>query len=453
MFPGSPDAFHQVRMLQSLVKASNFKLQSMEFKCHSNNVCEYQLEMLHHLLTIESKTLPNLSLIEQQPEIKLGMRPLLLDFLMEVITILNLSRSTFPLTVNLIDRYCSTRIVKKQHYQLLGLTSLWISCKNLDSKFKVPTLNDLRKICVDSYYKELFVEMEKHILKSLEWVINSPTFDAFVDLYLNLLISNSSNLDVSNSIKKSSHKLKLFSNYIGELFQFYPNIYYDYTSSQIALIAILISILTLKIPVDLISLLKFYNGLVKTDIFQSNVNDGEEFEEILSIDSFHSLFNKNFFKNMIKIIDNPPSSLKIKYFAENGKYSVLMKQLVSQATNTLTLMLEPTPSTPKVSIKHYNQGNFAGDNSMAIPLTPVSHSTSPNRFSPPDQIFDSAKNSFIGTLTPDSQSTSPGEKRSYDCIDELEIGTSSIANYTIEVHDTIKRSKSINRGPTFYLPH
>ena len=112
MFPGSPDAFHQVRMLQSLVKASNFKLQSMEFKCHSNNVCEYQLEMLHHLLTIESKTLPNLSLIEQQPEIKLGMRPLLLDFLMEVITILNLSRSTFPLTVNLIDRYCSTRIVK-----------------------------------------------------------------------------------------------------------------------------------------------------------------------------------------------------------------------------------------------------------------------------------------------------------------------------------------------------
>lgn len=453
MFPGSPDAFHQVRMLQSLVKASNFKLQSMEFKCHSNNVCEYQLEMLHHLLTIESKTLPNLSLIEQQPEIKLGMRPLLLDFLMEVITILNLSRSTFPLTVNLIDRYCSTRIVKKQHYQLLGLTSLWISCKNLDSKFKVPTLNDLRKICVDSYYKELFVEMEKHILKSLEWVINSPTFDAFVDLYLNLLISNSSNLDVSNSIKKSSHKLKLFSNYIGELFQFYPNIYYDYTSSQIALIAILISILTLKIPVDLISLLKFYNGLVKTDIFQSNVNDGQEFEEILSIDSFHSLFNKNFFKNMIKIIDNPPSSLKIKYFAENGKYSVLMKQLVSQATNTLTLMLEPTPSTPKVSIKHYNQGNFAGDNSMAIPLTPVSNSTSPNRFSPPDQIFDSAKNSFIGTLTPDSQSTSPGEKRSYDCIDELEIGTSSIANYTIEVHDTIKRSKSINRGPTFYLPH
>ncbi|EMG46379.1 CLN2 G1/S-specific cyclin CLN2 [Candida maltosa Xu316] len=453
MIQNSPDAFHQVRMLQSSVKASNFKLQSMEFKCHSTNVCEYQMEMLHHLLSVETKTLPSLPLIEQQPEIKLGMRPLLLDFLMEVITILNLSRSTFPLTVNLIDRYCSTRIVKKQHYQLLGLTSLWISCKNLDSKFKVPTLNDLRKICVDSYYKELFVEMEKHILKSLEWVVNAPTFDAFIDLYLNLLISNSNNPDVSNSIKKSSHKLKLFSNYIGELFQFYPNIYYDYTSSQIALISILISILTLKIPVDLISLLNFYNGLVKTKMFKLNVNGpDDDFDEILSVESFYSLFNKSFFKNLIKIIDNPPSSLKIKYFADNGKYSVLMKQLVAGATDTLRSMLDPPPSTPKLTtIKR----PIPIDTSM-IPLTPVSNSTSPTRFSP-DQIFSESESTTslattFGSLTPGSSITTPGEKRSYDCIDELEIGTSTIANYTSGIHDSLKRSKSTSRGPVFYLP-
>lgn len=463
MFPNSPDAFHQVRMMQSLIKASNFKLQSMEFRCHSNNVCEYQMEMLHHLLSVEAKTLPSLSLIEQQPEIKLGMRPLLLDFLMEVITILNLSRSTFPLTVNLIDRYCSTRIVKKQHYQLLGLTSLWISCKNLDSKFKVPTLNDLRKICVDSYYKELFVEMEKHILKSLEWVVNAPTFDAFIDLYSNLLISNSSNFEVANIIKKSSHKIKLFSNYIGELFQFYPNIYYDYTSSQIALIAILITVLTLKIPVDLISLLNFYNGLVKTEMFKSNVEQDAEdqFEEILSVDSFKSLFNKSFFKNLIKIIDNPPSSLKIKYFAENGKYSVLMKQLVITASNTLKCILDPVPTTPKANsfVKHQQQQHHyhprppMSINTSMIPLTPVSNSTSPNRFSP-DQIFsenESTPGIAFGTMTPDSQSTSPGEKRSYECIDELEIGTSTIAGYTLKNHDTLKRSKSANYGTLFYL--
>ena len=76
-------------------------------------------------------------------------------------------------------------------------------------------------------------------------------------------------------------------------------------------------------------------------MFKSNVEQGAEdqFEEILSVDSFKSLFNKSFFKNLIKIIDNPPSSLKIKYFAENGKYSVLMKQLVTTASNTLKCIL------------------------------------------------------------------------------------------------------------------
>lgn len=316
----------------------------MEFKTHSNTIDEYQLDMLTHLLHVETITLPSLILIEQQPEIKLGMRPLLLDFLMEVITILNLSKSTFPLTVNLIDRYCSTRIVKKQHYQLLGLTSLWISCKNLDSKFKIPSLNDLRKICVDSYYKDLFIEMEKHILKSLEWLVSAPTFDSFVDMFLNMLVQ--SGTGNSGLIKKSMHRIKLLSNYIGELFQFYPNIYFDYTSSQIALISILVSILTLKIPVNLISLLGFFNLLVL---------------EVLSVGAFQALFNKSFFKNLIKILAHPPKSLEMKYFVEDGKYTQLMKGLVECSTDSLKVLIE------EVSEK------------VVLPLTPVSNNTSPKR--------------------------------------------------------------------------
>lgn len=379
MYSNSPDTFLQTRLLNSTLKSSNVTLQSMEYKSHSTTISDYEFDMLTHLLSMESKSLPSLVLIEQQPEIKLGMRPLLLDFLMEVITILNLSKSTFPLTVNLIDRYCSTRIVKKQHYQLLGLTCLWISCKNLDSKFKVPSLNDLRKICVDSYYKELFIEMEKHILKSLEWMINTPTFDSFIDLYLNFLIKEhekEEQTSYSNSsmmVKKSSYKIKLLSNYIGELFQFYPNIYFDYTSSQIALISILVSILILKIPVNLSNVLSFYNNLKCEE-------DGEKVQELLSFQSFQSLFNKNFFKNLIKILDHPPKSLQVKYFSQGGKYSVLMKSLVECATDSLTSLLDP-PVTPKI-----NTTNKVKTNSV-LPLTPVSNSTSPKHLKN-DQVFE-----------------------------------------------------------------
>ncbi|KAI5957818.1 hypothetical protein KGF57_003085 [Candida theae] len=320
----SPDAYHQTRVVQSQIKSSNSNLQQMERKTHTTTVSEYQLEMLEHLLSVESCTLPNASLIEQQPEIKLSMRPLLLDFLMEVITILNLSRSTFPLTVNLIDRYCSTRIVKKQHYQLLGLTSLWISCKNLDPKFKIPTLNDLRKICVDSYNKELFIEMEKHILKSLEWVINSPTFDAFVDVFLNMLVSVGD--DNALVIKKCYNKIKLSSYYLGELFQFYPNMYFEYSPSQIAILAIMSSISTLKLSVNITTILDLYNKLLGNTTRQ------------LTMENFQSVYKA------IRVLALP-NSLQQRYCVNQN-----INNGANNHNNNGNVNPNLPPKTPKVSM-------------------------------------------------------------------------------------------------------
>lgn len=466
----SPDAFHQTRLLSLSMKAANATLQSMELRGHVAAVSEYQLDMLSYLLSMEAKTVPLLTLIEQQPEIKLGMRPLLLDFLTEVITILNLSKLTFPLTVNLIDRYCSTRIVKKQHYQLLGLTLLWISCKNLDSKFKIPTLNDLRKICVDSYHKDLFIEMEKHILKSLEWMVSLPTFDSFVDTYFSILVSNNSS--VAALIKKSLHRLKLMANYVGELFQFYPNIYFDYTLSQIALISVLVAILTLKVPVNLISLLNFFSELL-------------EGEEILLVTAFQNLFNKSFFKNLIKILDNPPKSLEIKYFSDDGKYTETMRTLVTCAIDLLNTLLDP-PATPRGGMVNGELQSPASSRSISprrntpgapltirkpilsntmLPLTPVSNNTSPKRFNN-DPMFDdpntpnsASPSTFALTATalgsaavvPTLASVAKGKngmnppiyfpkKRSYEDMIETQV---------VPLGDADKRSKVT---PVFFIP-
>ncbi|EDK45538.1 hypothetical protein LELG_03717 [Lodderomyces elongisporus NRRL YB-4239] len=339
----SPDAFHQTRVVQALLKSSNYKLQQMEHRAHNNSVSEYQLDVLQHLLSAEVNTLPSLPLIEQQPEIKLSMRPLLLDFLFEVITILNLSRSTFPLTVNLIDRYCSTRIVKKQHYQLLGLTSLWISCKNLDSKFKIPTLNDLRKICVDSYNKELFIEMEKHILKSLEWVVNAPTCDSFIDHFLSLLLA----VGDSNSIviKQFYQKIRVTAYYLGELFQFYPNMYFDYTSSQIAILAIMSSISMLKLSINLMTVLQFYNAILVQATQEEQVTHEEQPSRILAIENFQQVFKNIRFLTV-------PNSLQQKYAmygrGSNG-HSHNNSNNNNNNNNIKTQTLLP-PKTPKVSM-------------------------------------------------------------------------------------------------------
>jgi len=425
----SPLPFHNVRVQQSNLKSCNSNVQSMEFSAHSASILEYQMDILYYNLSLEQKCLPSLSLIEQQPDIKLGMRPLLLDFLMEVITMLNLSKSTFPMTVNLIDRYCSTRIVKKQHYQLLGLTSLWICCKNLDSKYKIPNLNDLRVICVDSYFKELFIEMEKHILKSLDWKINCSTFDCYIDLFLNILIKNNNNPTITSLIKKSLTKIMLLANYLGELFQFYPNIYFDYTSSQIALISIMVSILTLKIPVNLISIIGFFNDTLNCHQFKENLNGDEKFDTILSVNAFHSLFNKSFFKNLIKILNNPPKSLHIKYFKEGGKYTALMSAMIPNIVDNLSLMVE-TPVTPKTC-------DLSPVQTM-LPLTPISNSTSPKRGEHETKPKPLTNLPMTAEIPYSPESRSSPKKRSFDDMGEL-----------INQHSGLKRSKSVN--PTFYI--
>lgn len=401
----SPIPYQKTRMMQSNLKSLNARLLQMEFKCHSNLVLEYQMDVLYHLLSLESTSLPSLILIEQQPDIKLTMRPLLLDFLLEVITMLNLNKSTFPLCVNLIDRYCSTRIVKKQHYQLLGLSCLWIATKFQDSKFKIPNLNDLKIICVNSYYNELFIEMEKHILKSLDWKINCSTFDSFIDLYVNIITKNCGNLELVNVFQANLPKIVVVANYFGDLFQFYPNIYFNYNSSQLAMISLFVAIITLKLPINPVSIIKFFQDILSSEDFKLC---GDEAFKILSASQYHSLFNKSFYKNLIKILNNLPKSLKIKYF--NGKTN-LMAQLNPIISHNLTSLVEP-PVSP---IIHFNTSNW--------PLTPISNIASPQtigEFTPNENLSSAATTrTSTAATTPYSPSSPQFKKRSFNDFQEL----------------------------------
>lgn len=399
----------------------------MEYNSHANVVDEYQLDMLYHLLSLESSTLPSLPLIEQQPDIKLTMRPLLLDFLLEVITMLNLNKSTFPLCVNLIDCYCSIRIVKKQHYQLLGLSCLWIATKFQDSKFKIPNLNDLKIICVNSYYNELFIEMEKHVLESLNWKINCSTFDSFIDLFLNILLKNCSNQEMLTILNSNLNKITALAYFFGDLFQFYPNIYFNYNSSQLAMISLFNSIITLKLPINNLSIINFFQQILNSPDFKLC---GDMKFKIFLISQYNSLFDKSFYKNLIKILNNLPKSLKIKYYQSNGKFTNLMNQLNPIILQNLSSLVEP-PLTPKFNL-----------HKSSWPLTPVSTIASPQDFTPKDNLsLGSVTQSSTAATTPYSPSPySPSfKKRSFHDFQDL-----------INQSSQLKRSKS-RSSSSFYF--
>ncbi|KAI8950590.1 cyclin [Xylaria longipes] len=143
---------------------------------------EYLEDMMQHTRHMEDETLPDANLIDMQREIQWFMRPYLIDFLIEAHAAFALLPETLFLTINLLDRYCSKRVVYKQHYQLVGCAALLIAAKYGDKKDRVPQINELNNMCCGLYDSGMFTQMEMHVLNTLDWTIGHPTVDFFTQL-------------------------------------------------------------------------------------------------------------------------------------------------------------------------------------------------------------------------------------------------------------------------------
>ncbi|KZZ90800.1 cyclin domain containing protein [Moelleriella libera RCEF 2490] len=136
----------------------------------------------HALTWPQDETMPDATLIDMQREIQWFMRPYLIDFLVEAHAAFGLLQETLFLAINLLDRYCSRRVVYKQHYQLVGCAALLIAAKYGDKKDLVPQINELNNMCCGLYDAGMFTQMEMHVLNTLEWTIGHPTVDFFLQL-------------------------------------------------------------------------------------------------------------------------------------------------------------------------------------------------------------------------------------------------------------------------------
>ena len=116
---------------------------------------EYLEDVMQHMRHMEDETLPDANLIDMQREIQWFMRPYLVDFLIEAHAAFALLPETLFLTINLLDRYCSKRVVYKQHYQLVGCAALLIAAKYGDKKDRVPQINELNNMCCGLYDSEI----------------------------------------------------------------------------------------------------------------------------------------------------------------------------------------------------------------------------------------------------------------------------------------------------------
>ena len=152
--------------------------------------------------------------MDDQSEINERMRGILIDWLIEVHFKFGFTDETLYMTISIIDRYLSSNPITKKNLQLLGITSLFISCKH--EEIDVPKINDFTYITNNAYDKNEVIQMEDDILKFLKFNLLYPSpikFFEYLSLHFNFnkkmhmmgkYLMESFLLDIKNIKYKSS---------------------------------------------------------------------------------------------------------------------------------------------------------------------------------------------------------------------------------------------------------
>ncbi|RWS21569.1 cyclin-A2-like protein [Leptotrombidium deliense] len=105
--------------------------------------------------------------------------------MVEVADEYKLTDETLFLAINFVDRFLSVMSISRQSFQLLGTAALFISAKY--EEIYPPDVHEFVSITDDTYTKTQVLNMEKLILKVLQFDVSAPTAHYFLRKYLSHL--------------------------------------------------------------------------------------------------------------------------------------------------------------------------------------------------------------------------------------------------------------------------
>ncbi|GAB4852841.1 Cyclin-A3-1 [Ancistrocladus abbreviatus] len=147
--------------------------------------CCYASSIYQHLhsLEMEEKRRPFPNYMERiQKDMTANMREILVDWLVEVAEEYKLVSDTLYLTVSYIDRFLSTHAINRNKLQLLGVTCMLVASKY--EEIAPPHVEDFCYITDNTYKKEEVVDMERDVLKFLDFEMGNPTTKTFLRVFM-----------------------------------------------------------------------------------------------------------------------------------------------------------------------------------------------------------------------------------------------------------------------------
>jgi cyclin B len=143
---------------------------------------EYNQDIYDYLILDEKNA--NLKIksnyMENQIEINKIMRSILIDWIIEVHNRFHFKTKTLFQTVYIIDLYLSYENIEKRNFQLLGIASLLIACK--ENEIYVPNPQQFIEVTDFAYQKKDLLKMEKKIMHVTKFEILIPTAEEFYNI-------------------------------------------------------------------------------------------------------------------------------------------------------------------------------------------------------------------------------------------------------------------------------
>ena len=143
---------------------------------------EYSDEVYLNLLLEEKKYYKNINCnyMTFQKSINDKMRAILVDWLIDVHFKFDMRKKTLFNCIYIIDAFLSKNFLDKKYLQLLGMTALLVSCK--ETEIMYPSLNSFLALSDYSYSLEELTNMERHVMKILDFDILAPTAEEFYEI-------------------------------------------------------------------------------------------------------------------------------------------------------------------------------------------------------------------------------------------------------------------------------
>ncbi|XP_041039155.1 cyclin-O [Carcharodon carcharias] len=112
----------------------------------------------------------------------------LVSWLIPVHRYFNFSFESMCLTVNIMDRFLQTTPVASDCFQLVGVTSLLLACKQVE--VHPPKIKQLLSLCCDAFTGDQLRNLECIILIKLDFELAAPSVDFFLDYFTNTRVEH-----------------------------------------------------------------------------------------------------------------------------------------------------------------------------------------------------------------------------------------------------------------------